>query len=263
MIVKQFRWLLVLGVLLPLIAGCTTGSTDSETSGNPSDNDAVTGEPDAPSQETGPAGTLIGRAIFEGKVPEPRSVVITKDVEHCGKFPAEQQDVTVSSSGGLTQVVVEVLNVDEPEDGWQWEQPEDGYAIRQKGCKFDPPLLVLPDGAELKVFNDDPVSHNINTGQWNVMQAGNDDEPIVEKVKSKMPVRVACNIHSWMESWIYTAQSPLYAVTDSEGNFKIEGIPPGKYRVRAWHPNLRRQQESLEFTTENGARYDFVFKSPY
>lgn len=251
-------------LLLTLALGCSPSADEggdsrsnagTASNGETTSNGETAGDPVA-------AGILEGRVLFEGDVPPPRKIVVNKDVDHCGKLPAEQQDVVVSSSGGLANVVVEVLAVDAPDEGWTWEHPKDGYALRQKGCAFRPAVVILPAGQELKVFNDDPVSHNINTGEWNFMQSGGDTEPLVRSVSGRQPVRVQCNIHSWMESWIYTVASPLYAVTDEDGNFRVEGVPPGKYRVRAWHPSLRREQESIEFSEDQGVRHEFVFQSP-
>lgn len=31
---------------------------------------------------------------------------------------------------------------------------------------------------------------------------------------------------------------PFFAVSDLDGNFKIEGLPPGSYKITAWHEKL-------------------------
>jgi len=188
-------------------------------------------------------GVLTGRVVFVGDVPPPRRIQVNKDEEHCGHAKRESQNVVVSSEGGLSGVVVEIRGIPEPAEGWQWQHPKEGYVIRQKSCCFHPQLLVVPNETELTIFNDDPVTHNINTGQWNVLQASG-TEPMTETIRYPDPhfFHVSCNIHSWMESWIYVAQSPYHAVTGKDGTFRIDNIPPGKYRVEARHPTLRKKR---------------------
>ena len=258
-------------VLLSLVltCGCTQGPNDASKS-VPSENGG-TGEKASTASTTpdqsdvqeigGEFAVLEGRVAYQGSVPPPRKISVTKDVEYCGQFVSERQDVLVSESGGLANVIVEVIGIKEPENGWNWPRPEDGYVLRQKGCAFEPPLLVMPDGESLQIFNDDRVAHNINTGQWNVMHPEGAD-PLTRSLDGRLPVRVGCNIHSWMEGWIYLVRSPFYAVTNEEGDYRIEDVPPGKYRVVGWHSSLQRKRASIEFRAGQAVRQEFVFESP-
>ena len=260
---------LVVSISLAGAVGCSSADSDaSKATANgssipadprPDDRSAVA----ADSSKGADPAVLEGRVVFHGPLPPPRKIVATKDVEYCGKHVGERQEVVVSESGGLAGAVVEIRGVDEPEGGWTWEHPDDGYVLRQKGCAFEPYLTVMPDGQQLAVFNDDPVSHNINTGLWNILQAAGSKEPLVRPVGGRRPIRVGCNIHSWMESWIYLVQSPFYAVTSEDGSFRVENVPPGKYRVTAWHPSLRMERASLEFSPAGALEHEFTFESPY
>lgn len=46
---------------------------------------------------------------------------------------------------------------------------------------FSPRLLLVPDGTEVTIYNNDPVLHNINTGQWNIAQIP-DSPPITQQI---------------------------------------------------------------------------------
>jgi hypothetical protein len=43
---------------------------------------------------------------------------------------------------------------------------------------------------------------------------------------------------------------PFFALTDAEGRFRIEGLPPGELNVHAWHPLFR---EVRAVATASGA----------
>ena len=38
-----------------------------------------------------------------------------------------------------------------------------------------------------------------------------------------------------MHSYIGVVDHPYFAVTDKDGNFKISGVPDGKYTIEAFH----------------------------
>jgi hypothetical protein len=38
-----------------------------------------------------------------------------------------------------------------------------------------------------------------------------------------------------MSAWIVAIRHPYFALTDENGSFKITDVPPGKYKVIAWH----------------------------
>ncbi len=238
----------------------TPASTPAEAPADDKDTSAETdpagdkkGE-EAQSASTGGAD-LSGRVTLKGKIPPPRKLSITKDVETCGAVDTIQ-DIE-GTDGGVANVVIEVKGV--KGDDWTFKKPADGYVLRQKDCQFKPNLVVIPVGEDISVFNDDPVGHNVNTGDWNQMQPAG-KTPIVKPVESKAPTKIGCNIHSWMEAWIYPVQNPYFAVTDAKGNFKIEGVPPGKYRVNIWHAALGRKTARLTLESGKAAKLDHEYE---
>ena len=213
-------------------------------------------------QESPQGGAFAGRILFEGKVPPPRKITVNKDPDSCSGAAREVQDVIVHSDDGktLADVIVEI----EFEKGrkFEWKHPEEGYVITQKGCRFEPHIFVVPSGAELKIVNDDPIVHNINTGRWNIAQKEQSIRTRKIKYRRRSFVRVNCNIHNWMESWMYIARSPYYSRTGGDGKFKIENVPPGSYSAIASHPTLGKKK--LKVTIESGktAEQDVTFVSP-
>jgi len=231
----------------------------------PSPNDAPDAEspadpqaPQAPqAPPTGPVGRFKGVVLFRGAVPAPVTLQATKDEEVCSLGAGFVQDVQVTD-GRLAGAVVElrVRKVDRS----KFVTPEGGFVLRQKDCLFTPRLLVAFDGAELTVHNDDQVAHNVNTGSWNLLQSP-DGEPIRQKIvyQGTPFARVTCNIHSWMESWVYVARSPHYGVSGQDGQFAILDIPPGHYRGTITHATLGKQSFKVDIFENKETNITFQF----
>ena len=57
--------------------------------------------------------------------------------------------------------------------------------------------------------------------------------------KSRRIFVMQCGFHAYMESWGMAVDNPYYALTDGSGQFTISDIPPGTYKLVAWHPQER------------------------
>ena len=61
-----------------------------------------------------------------------------------------------------------------------------------------------------------------------------------------------CGFHAFMESWAVAVSNPYYAITDSTGAYAIENVPPGTYRLIAWHPSTGPLHEQTVTVSPNG-----------
>ena len=260
---------------LLLVAGCSGDSVDDDakvsdpvpqapaddpaTINTDAEEPAETERPTTPGETPAETGTLAGVISFEGELPPPRVIQATKDTDICMKGEGAVQDVRVKD-GKLAGAVVE-LSVRGARGSM--DSPKDGFVIRQKDCRFTNPTIVAYDGAELTIYNDDPIQHNVNSGQWNQIQ-GPGPDPIKQKINfSGVPfLRITCNIHNWMETWVYVAQSKFHAISGEDGTFKIDGIPPGKYRGYVIHPTLGKQRVSVTIAAGQIQEESFVFNAP-
>ena len=57
-------------------------------------------------------------------------------------------------------------------------------------------------------------------------------------------MRVFCDIHSHMSAFILVFAHRYFAVTDDDGRYRLDNVPPGTYTVVAWNesapPESRR-----------------------
>jgi hypothetical protein len=51
-------------------------------------------------------------------------------------------------------------------------------------------------------------------------------------------VQVFCHIHSDMSAIVLVLDNPFFTVATA-GRYELEGVPPGEYRLIAWHERVR------------------------
>ena len=70
---------------------------------------------------------------------------------------------------------------------------------------------------------------------------------------------VGKDISRLLYGYIFTASHPYYAVTDRDGHYKLENIPPGKYKIVMWHEGVAVTKKEIE----NGKVKKYLFEEPY
>ena len=64
-----------------------------------------------------------------------------------------------------------------------------------------------------------------------------------------------------MQTWGFAAENPYYALTKKDGEFEINGIPPGTYKVRAWHPLLDFIEKTVTIPPKGEVELEFEYDS--
>jgi plastocyanin len=121
-------------------------------------------------------------------------------------------------------------------DGLEYTPPAGPVKIDQKGFRFVPHITLVVPGTVVRFLNNDPEPHNVyspegryNLGTWPTGETRDHrfDEPGI--------FTQLCNIHPDMLAYVVVLPTPFFAVTDEEGRFAVEGVPPGEYLLWAWH----------------------------
>jgi plastocyanin len=114
----------------------------------------------------------------------------------------------------------------------------------QRQKQFVPNVLIIQTGTGVDFPNSDQIEHQVysfspaKTFQLS-LYAGHKYPPIVFDHAGL--VVVGCNIHDQMIGYIYVTDSPFFGRSDDAGQWTVHDLPPGNYRIAAWHP---RMQES-------------------
>jgi hypothetical protein len=214
---------------------------------------------------------LRGTVTFQGTAPEPKEFELHRypDSVFCGALSNGNglrflKEVTVGRDGGLKDVVVVVEGV---RSGKPFAFTD--AQVEANICQFLPFVTVVSDKRQLTVTNRDPVSHDIQGYAYD--EAGVDivlhrpslkasgTTDIMQLVKGRKVFAMQCGRHPYMQNWGYAIDNPYYAVTDAAGAFSIGDLPPGAYRVKAWHPILGVQERELTVESNGTATFDVQF----
>jgi len=135
----------------------------------------------------------------------------------------------------------------------EYPPPDKHSELDQKNLVFIPRVLPILKGTTVDFRNSDDVQHNIfapgkvekfNLGTWGL---GGVRDYTFNKPGE---VIILCNVHSEMVAYIIILESPYFAKTDKDGNFRIENIPPGTYILKTWHEKMKFPSQEVTIAEE-------------
>ena len=145
-----------------------------------------------------------------------------------------------------------------------FEQTEPGHAVMdQQDETFVPHLLAISTGTTVDFPNSDRIYHNV----FSLSKAARFDLGRYAVGKSKSIrfdrsgiVRVFCDIHSHMNAFILVFSHPFFAVTDDDGRYRIENVPPGTYSVIAWNEGVSSEPRPVTISEGGASELDFTLR---
>lgn len=131
--------------------------------------------------------------------------------------------------------------------------------IDQRKETFLPLVTLLRKGGRVTFTNNDTTMHQVYSfspiRQFAFeIDEGRKSEPVV--FDKAGVAAIGCNIHDHMIAYVYVADTPWVAITDSQGRAQMEA-PPGSYRAEVWHPQLApgRAPPSSTLTVKGPAKF--------
>ena len=61
-----------------------------------------------------------------------------------------------------------------------------------------------------------------------------------------------------MSAIILVLDNPYFAVPDTDGNYRIDNIPPGTYSVIGWHERSERTEQQLTLQAGDSVELDIL-----
>ncbi len=121
------------------------------------------------------------------------------------------------------------------------KEPPVTRIIDQKNETFLPYVQVLHPG-DLVVFrNSDTTRHHVYSFSQVksfefVLRPGESSPPLT--LDRLGIAAVGCNIHDHMITYLYVSDAPAIAVSGTDGRASLPKLPPGRYTLHVWHPQL-------------------------
>jgi plastocyanin len=116
----------------------------------------------------------------------------------------------------------------------------------QHDKEFVPYVLPVYVGTRVTFPNRDNIRHHVysfsSAKKFELpLYIGTPAAPVV--FDKPGVVALGCNIHDWMLAYIYVLTTPFFTKTAADGKARLEGLAPGAYEARVWHPRLRGDTE--------------------
>jgi plastocyanin len=145
-----------------------------------------------------------------------------------------------------------------------FDEPRPGHAVMdQHNETFVPHVLAITVGTTVDFPNSDRFYHNVfSLSKPARFDLGRYAAGHSKSVRFDHPgiVRVFCDIHSHMSAFIVVFSHPFFAVTDDNGRYHIDHVPPGTYNVVAWNEGTATDPQAVTVPAGGAADLDFVVR---
>jgi uncharacterized protein (DUF2141 family) len=196
--------------------------------------------PAASAVDPATAASVSGVVAFEGTPPANAPIKMNADPVCTKENPTPQtQETFMVKDGKLGNVFV---YVQDGLGGRTFPAPTDPVVLDQKACRYHPHVFGIMVGQPMRILNSDPTLHNIHAipgtnQEFNTAQPiqGMKTDHIFTAKEEKVVIPFKCDVHGWMNAYAGVLDHPYFAVTDEDGKFSIKNLPPGTYKLTAWH----------------------------
>jgi len=217
---------------------------------------------EAAAPQSAKRGAIKGHVRLNGKAPGNPVIRMGMDPmcvqANAGKRQV-QDVVAAGADGGLANVFVRLQGSFPPSP-----VPAEPVTIDQRGCIYTPRVVGARVGQTLLVKNSDAGLHNVHSVSMraNGFNASQPKGGMVQQFKlneEEIMLRVMCDVHRWMTSFVGVVSHPYFATSGQDGAFVIENVPPGTYTIRAWHELYGDTSQTVRVLEGGTSNVEFAY----
>jgi plastocyanin len=164
-------------------------------------------------------------------------------------------DIGMPASHGATDRRRSVVYLD-PAPRAAFDAREEPRArMNQQNETFVPHVLAIVAGTVVDFPNNDETYHNVfSLSREKSFDLGRYAAGRSKSVRFDRPgiIRVFCDIHAHMSAFILVFSHRYFAVTDEDGRYRLENVPPGRYTVVAWNESTPQQTRQVTVPDAGG-----------
>ena len=173
-------------------------------------------------------GIAFAGAVVEGQVdlPKPHSAAVVNQryevVTRAGAITTSPPLAVVYLDGSFPKPAAPTTKV-----------------IVQKNLTFAPLLLPIQAGTRVEFPNLDDTYHNVfsysPTKRFDLGRYRRNEKPVPAQIFDRPGlVTLRCDIHEHMRALILVVPTPYFVISDTDGRYRLSGLPAGHYTLRAW-----------------------------
>lgn len=215
--------------------------------------------------------TIKGFAKWKGDIPTLPPITVFKHMDKCGQEVFNPALVVSPTNKGVkfTAFYLEKVEEGKPLAGKKTKIKVNSPGVLHAGfdkdqrpesqlCNFEEHVFGFVNKRNVGFYNMEDLLHNPHAFGSNNATLFNLPLPDRNRMTKKKIKRVKginryqCDTHVHMNGWMLGLPHPYFDVSDKNGAFDISDIPPGKYKLIAWHEGYNIK----EFAADKRPIYD-------
>ena len=136
--------------------------------------------------------------------------------------------------------------------------------VVQERFQFSPAVLPVRTGTVIEFPNLDDSYHNVfsysKPKRFDLGRYRKDEKPAAVVFDKAGVVKLYCEIHPHMRATILVLDTPYFTKTDTNGNFRLEHLPVGKFTLKAWLDEKTQLERAVDLSDGATLRVDFASK---
>ena len=197
------------------------------------------------------ASTVLAQGTIEGRVELPKG--------HSAPVMTKRYEVVTKGGVLATNPPVAVVYLE-----GQFGNPNGSARkqVAQKDLNFAPALLAVQTGTTVEFPNEDDTYHNIFSyspaKRFDLGRYRKDEHPVPSQTFDTAGlITLRCDIHEHMRGLVLVLDTPHFVITEPDGRYRLTGLPPGKYVLKAWVDSRTTLEHPVEIKSGSTLHVDF------
>lgn len=197
------------------------------------------------------AGVITGRVESDPVAYADSAITPTHDLSVCKPFT---ESPVPASKGGVGNAVVWLVGV----ESGPVQSASRRAALTLDRCRLEPRVQQMATGGTVMVTSRDAMMSRlrfIDAAAPTSMRAQvmlNDAGQVVptsDVATTPGLVEVRDDLHPWVHAYIAVSTHPFVAITEPDGVFRFDLVPPGSYTLVAWQEKLGVRTRTVRVVT--------------